>query len=208
MLADRLPAGVVRLRRACLLCALLLALAGSIAACGSDADTAPTKAEDAAQPGPAGEGLLLRFLIGGWLAPKGGTPEEDPFEDTLVAVAITTDQEMEDFLDTFDLLRLRGAPQALDRADLSEVVVLAAYYRWRPLKGDPMFMESARLQGNKVIVDLELVDDPPGHESPMLLSPLEMGSIDREALPQGVPLEVEFRLNGEAAVTQVVTLSQ
>ena len=125
----------------------------------------PTAEAEREEPTPtaAVEGPIhTRFLLGGWVAPKDEDADDRPFADTLKAFVITTDEGLREFLDSLDLLRVRGSQESLNRADLSDVVVVAMYYLWRPLKGDPLSLEEARLSGNEVRIRLELVGGPPG----------------------------------------------
>ncbi len=169
----------------------------------------PTAEAEREEPTPtaAVEGPIhTRFLLGGWVAPKDEDADDRPFADTLKAFVITTDEGLREFLDSLDLLRVRGSQESLNRADLSDVVVVAMYYLWRPLKGDPLSLEEARLSGNEVRIRLELVGDPQGRESPFLLAPLYIAALDREDLPGGVPLSFVFLLNGKVSETRTVTL--
>ena len=147
-----------------------------------------------------------RFLLGGWVAPKDAEPEDDPFSETLKPVIITSDQEMEEWLKSLDIGRIRGNLQALDNVDYRRVVVLGVYYQWRPLKGDPLSLERVALNGNEVRIELQLLDDPQGREFPYLLAPLNVAALERDLLPQGEPLEFIFLVNGEVAATLEGTL--
>ena len=138
------------------------------------------------------------------MVPKG--EEAGPFAERLEAIVITTEEELRDFLDGVGFTRLRGNLETLDRADLAEVVVVATYYLWRPLKGDPLFIEKVELKGTEIEISLELLEEPQGRESPFLMAPLYVAALDRENLPTGVPLRFVFLVNGEEADTLTVTL--
>ena len=132
--------------------------------------------------------------------------EAEPFAETLKAFVITTDEELTEFLDGLDLIRVRGNPESLNRTDLSQVVVLASYYLWRPLKGDPLSIERIALKGTEIEISLELLEDPQGRERPYLMAPLHIVAVEREDLPRSVPLQFAFLVNGEVATTRTVTL--
>ena len=167
-----------------LLSTMLLALA-----CGTDSDE-----------------LVSRFLLGGWVLPMDDEPEADPFAETLKAFVITSEQELRNFLSGLDLIRIRGNMETLNRTDFSEEIVLAAYYFWRPLKGDPLYVQTVALRGTEVTIHLDLEEGPQGHESPYLLAPMSITAIDKSDLPQGTPLQVVWRVNGKEAANMMVTL--
>ena len=155
---------------------------------------------------PKDKEVGARFLLGGWVVPKGEDAKTEPFAETLRAFVITTQEEQRDFLDSLEIVRLRGNIESLDRADLDRVVILAAYYLWRPLKGDPLFINGLRTRGDRVEVDLELLEDPQGRERPFLMAPLQIAAVERDELPRGVPLEFVFLVNGEVAAIRPATL--
>ena len=167
-------------------CAALLLLSTILLAlsCGSGSrDTAGTAKPD----GPDGDELVSRFLLGGWVLPLGDEPEAEPFAETLKAFVITSEQELRDFLSGLDLIRMRGNAETLNRTDFSEEIVFAAYYFWRPLKGDPLYLQTIALRGTEVTVYLELEEDPQGRESPYLLAPMSISALDKSDLPAGTP---------------------
>lgn len=194
--ASRLgAAGGKVLRSAKALVPLLLCLVLLSVAC----NTAP-----ASSRGTGGEELVPRFLLGGWVFPEG--EEVGPFAETLRTFVLTSEQGVRDLLDGLDLVRTRGNMEALTGADVSKVAVLAAYYLWRPLKGDPLSLKAMTLKGTEVEVDLELLEDPQGRESPFLMAPLYVAALDRAKLPLGIPITFAFQVNGEAAGSLTVTL--
>ena len=132
--------------------------------------------------------------------------EPDPFAETLKAFVLTSEEELRTFLEGLDLIRIRGDMRTLDKTDYSEELVLAAYYLWRPLKGDPLTLAGVALEGTKVEVLLELEQDPQGREAPYLLAPFYIAAIDKGPLPHGAPLDLVWRVNGEVAATLAVEL--
>ena len=152
------------------------------------------------------EDVATRFLLGGWVIPKSEEGEVDAFAERLEAFVITSEDEMRSFLDGLYLFRVRGNLQSLHRSDFSKVVVVGAYYLWRPLKGDPLSIRTMALNGDEANIDLELEEEPLGREYPYLLAPMNVAAVQKQDLPQGVPVKFVFRVNGEAAVTIVNTL--
>ena len=140
------------------------------------------------------------------MLPLGDEPEAEPFAETLKAFVITSEQELRDFLSGLDLIRMRGNAETLNRTDFSEEIVFAAYYFWRPLKGDPLYLQTIALRGTEVTVYLELEEDPQGRESPYLLAPMSISALDKSDLPAGTPLDIVWRVNGEEAANLMVTL--
>lgn len=154
--------------------------------------------------GSAAEEPQSRFLLGGWVIPL--EEEPGPFTQELRAFVITTEKELEGFLEGFRLFGTRGNFESLSNADYSQVVVLAAYYLWVPLKGYPLSLQGVTLEGEtEVRVNMEL-EEVPGRERPYLVAPLQIVSVDRAMLPRGVPIRFVFFLNGEEAATVTTTL--
>ena len=187
------------LRRIIILSVVLVALA-----CNSARNVTPEPSPTPVTTPASGEEVVYRFLLAGWAFPEG--EEAGPFAETLRAFVVTTEEELRDIMDRVNLVRIRGNLESLFGADLGRVVVLATYHLWRPLKGDPLSITGVALKGSEVEVSLELLEDPLGRESPYLVAPLYIASIDREDLPRGVPLSFVFLLNGEFATARTVTL--
>ena len=155
-------------------------------------------------PDSGGKEIGTRFLLGGWIVPKGRDAESEPFAETLKAFVITTEEDMRGFLEGLDFIRLRGNLEAIDRTDFSEAVVLAVYYLWRPLKGDPLSLERATVDGAEVKISLELEQDPQGRERPFLMAPLYITALERQDLPDNASLEFVFLINGEESAKRTL----
>ena len=140
------------------------------------------------------------------MVPKGQSIGVEFFAESLEAQVITTDEELREFLEGLNFVRMRGSMELLERADLTEEVVLGLYYLWRPLKGDPLSIERIALRGAEVEIRLELLADPLGRERPYLMAPMNIVAIKREDLPRGESVNFVFLVNGEAARTRTVTL--
>ena len=178
---------------------LAAALACNAAPSASDTDNqSPTSA------GAGGTEIAPRFLLGGWALPE--SEGAGPFAESLKGFVITTNEQLRVFLDDLNIVRVRGRPESLDQADLDKVVILAAYYLWRPLKGDPLSITGIEVKGQEVEIGLELLEDAQGRESPYLMAPLFISSLAKEGLPRGVPIQFRFLVNGKLAATRNVTL--
>ena len=184
----------------------ILSIVITALACGSSSITTTRSTVSPETAEGSQEGLGARFLLGGWVVPKGDDAAAEPTAETLKAFVITDEDQLRNFLDGLHLIRVRGSIESLNRIDMAEVVVLSGYYLWRPLKGDPISILAVSRTGNDIEVCLELVEDPQGRESPYLMAPLYVAAIDKEGLSRDAPLRFTFLINGEVAASQVVTL--
>ena len=191
----------------CYRIALLLVLAALVSlSCSSTSGTPKETVASTASSEDRGEDVAARFILGGWAVPEGRDAAADPFAETLKAFVLTTVDELREFLENLDLSRIRGSLESLDDVDFEEHLVLAAYYLWRPLKGDPLSLEGATLAGSEVFVGMELLKDPQGRERPFLMAPFLIAAINKEGLPGSTPLSFVFLVNGEERATRIVTL--
>ena len=143
--------------------------------------------------------IIPRFLLSGWINPIGEDADLEPFAETLRAFVITSEEELDQFLGSIDLLRTVGNIASLSRTDLEKEIMLGMYYLWRPLKGDPLSILGVSSSGDEVLVDVELVEEPLGDERPFLLAPMHISAVKREELPLGTPVEFVFSVNGKEA---------
>ena len=151
--------------------------------------------------------VASRFLLGGWVAPEGEDAEvTETFSETLRSFVVTSEQELTELLSSFDLVRVRGSLQILNQSNFDEVVVVAAYYMWRPLKGDPLSIGRVVVKGTDVRIDLELEEKPQGREAPFLMAPLQIAALAREDLPRGGAVRFQFSVNGRPGGSQSVRL--
>ena len=167
-----------------------------------DSERTPGSGSVAASRTEEGD-IVPRFLLGGWVLPEGEAP--GIFVESLEALIITSEADLRSFLGGVDLLRVSGDLNAINRTDFEKTVILAAYYLWRPLKGNPLSVQKVTVDGNEVRVSLDLEDDPQGRESPYLLAPLYVVGVYKAALPQGEPVRFQFLVNGELAATLMAT---
>ncbi len=182
--------------------ALLVLLVAALAACGERSGRGPSAGGGA----PASDGLVVRYLVGGWVVPHPPDGRSRPSSETLKTAVITSQEGLTAFLERFELLFYRGNAQSLDNLEFADDVVVAAYYLWRPLKGDPLSVLGVSVKGDAVEVDLELEADPQGRERPYLMAPLQMVALDREDLGPSGAREFLFRVNGEVSGTETALL--
>lgn len=176
-----------------------------LAACGG-ADTTPSGDSSAAASPDASSGatqapnqpppLLWRYVNSGWVSPVDYF-EASPYLDELHAFVITTQEELDAFNRSAISKRVLGNTASLGRIDFLESVLLAAYYIWRPVQGDPLSVVDLNVNGSSAVVDLELADDAQGRLYPYLFAPMTMVSVNRSLFPPGEPVEFVFQLNGE-----------
>ena len=146
-----------------------------------------------------------KFVTGGWVNPHGEDP--GPFSEELRAVVITDQEQMGDFFNSFTTIVSRGTTTSLGRVDFPNSILLAAYYIWRPLQGEPLSVRGLAVEGTRAIVRLELEESPQGKEYPYLFAPLEVVTVERSLFPADQPVEFVFELNGDPKVTVVATVN-
>ena len=147
--------------------------------------------------------VVFRYVNSGWVTPLGADYFSSPFAEQLRAAVIEGDDQLQAFQRSVFLRLSWGNQQSLARIDFQESLLLAAWYLWRPVKGDPLAVAAVRLENGRAIVELELDDNPQGREYPYLFAPMVMVAVERAQFPNGQPpAEFEFRLNGQAVVPQ------
>ena len=182
---------------------LLVLLAAGLAACGER--TGGRRSSDAAKPSSS-DGLVVRYLVGGWVVPYGPDGQSSPASETLKTAVITSQEALTDFLGRFEITLYRGNPQSLDDLDFAEDVVVAAYYLWRPLRGNPLSIREVSVKDAAVEVDLELEAEPQGRERPFLMAPLQMAALYRDDLGPAGAVDFLFRVNGEVSGAETALL--
>ena len=147
--------------------------------------------------------VVFRYVNSGWVTPLGADYFSSPFAEQLRAAVIEGDDQLQAFQRSVFLRLSWGNQQSLARIDFQESLLLAAWYLWRPVKGDPLAVAAVRLEDGRAIVELELDDNPQGREYPYLFAPMVMVAVERAQFPNGQPpAEFEFRLNGQAVTPQ------
>jgi hypothetical protein len=182
-----------------------------LAACGGDAAPTssptnpvalPTRTSAPTEPVVA---PLWRYVNSGWVSPH-GADEAGAFPEQLRVFVITSQEELDAFARSAVTRRSRGTAASLERIDFPDSILLAAYYLWRPLQGDPLSVVGFSLEGHRADVLLELEESPQGKEYPYLFAPMAMVAIDRSHFPAGEPIDFVFHLNGEPLATVVATV--
>ena len=157
-----------------------------------------------APPFRTGEVPVFRYVNSGWIAPHHAR-ESGAFSDELQAFVIVSQDELDDFEGRYVSKITRGNSTTLGRIDFESSALIAAYYVWRPVRGDPLSVAEVRAWRNSAVVELELSDDPQGREYPYLYAPMVMVAVERSIFPEGEPVEFSFLLNGEPALTLTAT---
>ena len=155
---------------------------------------------------PAGPGAapVFRYVNSGWISPL-EAGEAGAFSEELRAFVLVSQEELDAFEDGFISMVSRGNATSLGRIDFDKSALVAAYYIWRVVRGDPLTVLDVRAEGDSAVVDLALSDDPQGREYPFMYAPMVMVAVERSLFPEGEPVEFLFKLNGEPAITLTAT---
>lgn len=178
---------------------LVLAL---LAACSSPQDSSTT--ENASASASAGV-PLWRYVNSAWVTPH-DADQTDAFAQELRAFVITSQEELDRYNGGFNSRLTQGTTTSLGRIDFLESVLVAAYYIWRPVQGNPLSVVGFSLNEHQATVDLELEELPQGRARPYMMAPMTMVAMDRSIFPSGQPIEFTFQVNGEPAALVVATI--
>ncbi len=133
------------------------------------------------------------------------------FAQELRAFVITSQQEFDAYNAGFTPRRSRGTAASLARIEFEDSILLAAYYLWRPVQGDPLSVVGFSLdisgEGNRATVELDLEDQPQGRLRPYLLAPMTVVVVDKGMFPAGETVEFVFELNGEPVSTVTTAIN-
>ena len=195
--AARFPLPSPQLAAAVLL--LAVGMASLLAWGGSDGNVLRQ-----AQLGPASGTPVFRYVNSGWVSPL-DWEEAGPFATELRAFVLTSQEELDAFEDGFVSKRIYGNATTLDRIEFESAAMLAAYYVWRPVRGDPLSVADLQVEEGRAVVKIELDEDPQGREYPYLFAPMIMVAVERSLFPEGEPVEFVFELNGQPEVTHTAT---
>ena len=172
--------------------------------CGGGSTTATLPAPGTPEGAESnGAEPVRRFVTGGWVSPYG--EKAGPFSNELRAFVITGQAQLDTYFNGFATIRSQGTTTSLGRVDFPNSILLAAYYLWRPLQGDPLSFVGLSLEGNQAIVQMELIKSPQGKEYPYLFAPMEVITVERSAFPASQPIEFVFQVNGEPMAQVVAT---
>ncbi len=145
---------------------------------------------------------LFRYVNSGWVSPL-EFADSGPFTQELRAFVITSQQELDAYNAGIITKRTLGSTVSLGRIEFEESILLAAYYAWRVVQGDPLSVASLEIEGGRAVVDLELSDDPQGRERPYLFAPVIMVAVERALFPPSQEVEFVFNLNGQPVQTEI-----
>ena len=140
----------------------------------------------------------------GWIAPV-DSEELGPLARELRTFIIVDQGELDDFERGFVSKVSRGNQTSLGRIDFDTSVLLAAYYAWLPVRGDPLSFSQVSIDDNEVLVRLVLEEDPQGREYPYLYAPMTMVAMERSLFPPGEPVEFVFELAGHEPIEWTAT---
>ena len=189
---------------------LALAIIVLSTACGGSSIDSPSSTGTPLNPsetlGPdptaASEGIVLspalawQYVNSGWVEPQ-NQAIVGPFGQQLRAFVITSQEDLDAYQEQSKIRISKGTTNSLGRIDFPKSILIAAYYMWRPLQGDPLAVVGFSLDGGKAEVLLELEDAPQGKEYPYLFAPMTMVALDRSLFPTGETIDFAFHLNGE-----------
>ena len=150
--------------------------------------------------GDAGGGVGFRYVNSGWVSPLDWA-DVGAFSGELRGFVMGSEGDLAAFAGGFVSKVSRGNAVSLGRIEFDESVLLAAYYVWRPVRGDPLSVADLRVAGDggRAVVVMELDVAPQGREYPYLYAPMVMVAVERSAFPAGAAVEFVFELDGAAA---------
>ena len=113
----------------------------------------------------------FRYVNSGWISPVDWR-ELGPLERELRAFIIVSQDELDEFESGFASKVSRGNPTSLGRIDFDTSVLLAAYYAWLPVRGDPFSVAGVLIDDNEALVSMALEGGPtgPGVSVPLRLN--------------------------------------
>ena len=152
-----------------------------------------------------------KYVNSGWVSP-GPEDQVGPFEKELRGFVITSQEELDGFQAKAKIRVSRGTGSSLGRMDFPNSILLAAYFMWRPVQGDPLSVVGFAFEPGgdggqgRADIQLELDESPQGRERPFLLAPMTMVALERSIFPKGEPIEFMFHLDGELMASVSATL--
>ncbi len=141
----------------------------------------------------------FRYVNSGWISPL-DWQEVGPFSKELRAFLIVDQDQLGSFEGAYVSKVTRGNATTLGRIEFETSVLLAAYYLWRPVRGDPLSVSDVVIQGRRVTVLLELDTDAQGREYAYLYAPMIMVAVERSLFPMGETVEFTFELADHPSV--------
>ncbi len=155
---------------------------------------------DGGGAGDAAVGVGFRYVNSGWVSPLDWA-DMGAFSGELRGFVLSSEGDLAAFESGFVSKVSRGNAVSLGRIEFDGSVLLAAYYVWRPVRGDPLSVADLRVAGDggRAVVVMELDAAPQGREYPYLYAPMVMVAVERAAFPAGAAVEFVFELDGAAA---------
>ena len=161
--------------------------------------------EGSTAPPALNSGLpAYRYVNSGWVSPL-DWEEVGPFATELRAYVLTSQEELDTFEDGFISKRSYGNSTSLNRIEFEDSFLLAAYYVWRPARGDPLSVAALDIEGNQASVRIELEQEPQGREYPYLFAPMIMVAAERTLFPEGEQVDFLFELDGHPSIMLTAT---
>ena len=153
-------------------------------------------------PALSSSGLLptFRYVNSGWISPH-DWQEFNAFSEELRAFVIVSQEELDSFEDGYVSKLSRGNATTLGRIEFDTSVLLAAYYIWRPVRGDPLTVSDVVIQGDRATALLALDDDAQGREYAYLYAPMVMVAVERSLFPEDEAVAFTFELAGHPSIT-------
>ena len=142
----------------------------------------------------------FRYVNSGWISPD-DWQDLGAFSKELRAFVIVNQGELEMFEGGYVSKVSRGNATTLGRIDFETSVLLAAYYAWRPVKGDPLSVTDVVIQGDRATALLALDDNAQGREYAYLYAPMIMVAVERSLFPEDDTVAFTFELAGHPSIT-------
>ena len=142
----------------------------------------------------------FRYVNSGWISPD-DWQDIGALSKELRAFVIVNQDELDSFEDGYVSKLSRGNATTLGRIDFDRSVLLAAYYVWRPVKGDPLSVTDVVIKGDRATALLALDENAQGREYAYLYAPMVMVAADRSLFPMDEAVAFTFELAGHPSIT-------
>ena len=142
----------------------------------------------------------FRYVNSGWISPD-DWQDLGAFSKELRAFVIVSQDELDSFEDGYISKVSRGNATTLGRIDFDTSVLLAAYYAWLPVKGDPLTVTDVVIEGDRATALLALDDDAQGREYAYLYAPMVLVAVERSLFPADESVAFTFELAGHPSIT-------
>ena len=146
----------------------------------------------------------FRYVNSGWISPDDWR-DLGPLASELRAFVIVSQDELDAFESSYLSKVTRGNATTLGRIEFEASILLAAYFAWLPVKGDPLSFAAVEVDGEDALVQLELDRTSQGREYPYLYAPMVMVAVERSLFPTGEPVSFVFELEGHPDITLTAT---